>query len=842
MFKKPKANAGNENTLFEGEIDVNNCTTKSQAVMRILVPAMCVLGFSGLSIGARAQRLKTTVLADGSYSVTLAGQEHPVLIAGVAARIDGRWVRAMEYPRHTVQQHLVQGCLGPAAEWQVTFSGLHGAPDLTYHLRAYENEPFSDIRVALKNETGRIVHVQAIRTIEAKRSNILDLSGPASQERVLSDSFSEDRPSMRIYDLADGPGGMHRGVGSQLIYNLQSHRSFFAGALTTDHFLTILRLHLAEPAGPAPRVAAYEVDCTGTTEIQKNEGPLRDSSPADQVQLSLELSPGQTMQSETILFGVSSDYHRQLETYGSLIAKIHQARTAAPPLMGWWSWTAFYFGLDEGAALTNATWLAEQLKPFGYNVFHIDEGYQYARGEYTTPNAALFPHGMVSLEYKIHGLGLVPGIWVAPFEVSNRSWVYEHHQDWLVSNDAGKPLQIGTAKTDRLYVLDTTNPGAADYLRQTYTTLVNDWGIRYIKLDFMDDTAVEGHYYRPDTTAMEAQRIGLAIIRKTVGNGVYLDKDGSPMLNPVGYVDYGRISQDTGHTFEASRSAATGIAARYYMNRNFYVSDPDAFSLSTQTIADQPSHGKVPLTLDEARVSMALAAISGGMLEIGDDLPALEGHPERIALLKNEDLINMVRLGRASIPVDLMDYVESDLQPSVFLLNESQRQKMLTVFNWTENASQRTINLPKIGIQDTSHISATDVFTGRDCTPDAAGILHLILPAHSVAVIKLIDNSMPAVEPDIAIKSAQDGRSGEPLVLIAEWKDGDPALSFRWSLGDGTTLEGRQISHAWTAPGTYKVSLTAIGLGGSATERSTQIHIAGRMPTVFTPTENRRLQ
>jgi hypothetical protein len=100
-------------------------------------------------------------------------------------------------------------------------------------------------------------------------------------------------------------------------------------------------------------------------------------------------------------------------------------------------------------------------------------------------------------------------------------------------------------------------------------------------MDFMDDAAVEGAYYRPDTTALEAQRIGLNIIRSAVGDNVVLDKDGSPMLNPVGIVDAGRISQDTGHSFDASRDAASGIAARYYMNRNFFIADPDAFTVST---------------------------------------------------------------------------------------------------------------------------------------------------------------------------------------------------------------------------------------------------------------------
>ena len=77
--------------------------------------------------------------------------------------------------------------------------------------------------------------------------------------------------------------------------------------------------------------------------------------------------------------------------------------------------------------------------------------------------------------------------------------------------------------------------------------------------------------YRPNTTALEAQRIGLQIIREAVGEDVLLDKDGSPMLNPVGIVDVGRISVDTGHAFLASRDADPGMAARYYMHRNWFI-------------------------------------------------------------------------------------------------------------------------------------------------------------------------------------------------------------------------------------------------------------------------------
>ena len=128
----------------------------------------------------------------------------------------------------------------------------------------------------------------------------------------------------------------------------------------------------------------------------------------------------------------------------------------------------------------------------------------------------------------------------------------------------------------------------------------------------MEDSAVEGYYYVPNTTALEAQRIGIETIRKAVGEHVLLDKDGCELLNPVGLVDAGRISQDTGHTFSSSKDAATGIAARYYMNRNYFIADPDAFTVSAQTVDDQSWHGgQHPLTLDEAKVSIALSAVSG---------------------------------------------------------------------------------------------------------------------------------------------------------------------------------------------------------------------------------------
>src|SRR5205814_5780879 len=220
-----------------------------------------------------------------------------------------------------------------------------------------------------------------------------------------------------------------------------------------------------------------------------------------------------------------------------------------------------------------------------------------------------------------------------------------------------------------------THPGAGKYLQEMVRTMTRDWGARYLKLDFMDDTAIEGYYHRPHTTALEAQRIALQAIRDAVGDDVLLDKDASPMLTPVGIVDQGRTSGDAGHAFRTAKDRSPGILARYYMHRNFFVNDPDAFTLLREVpkgpVLD-PDYSRAwgTLTLEEAQMSIVLAATTGGMFEFGDDLPSLSTDSERLSLLTNNDILRMVKLGKASRPLDLLEYSTEDLQPSITFLLE----------------------------------------------------------------------------------------------------------------------------------------------------------------------------
>jgi alpha-galactosidase len=831
------------------------------------LPAVCgiilavIIAHAGLVNGQTAAPLQNhslglSVRPDGSFELRAKGLSASVLTARVGAEVDHQWLSSSDYPKHQVAASDFHNVLGQGRQLQVSFSGLAGKPDLKYMLQLYNDRPYGAVQVEVENTGGQPVTVQSIRMMDVISDPRVNLAGPEDADRVLSDSYSEDRPPLRIFDLGKAPtylgedeygkdlSNLHLAVGSQLIYNRQSKLSLLLAALTSDRWLTIMHLRTAAPG--TARISSYTVDSTGTTEIMKKES-IREDPPSDQIELSVPLAPGNHISSERLAFSVSNDYHAQLEAYGDSIRLLHNARIPSAAPWGWWSWTAYYFGLSQGSAVTNAEWLSEHLKDLGFDYFHIDEGYAYDDGEFMTPNATRWPDGLDAFGHRLCRLGLKFGMWVAPFRVGEKAWVYENHKDWLVHNADGKPIQIGFIESskDPLYVLDATNPGAQDYIRRTFHKLSREWGARYFKLDFMDDTAIEGYRYRPDVTALEAERIGLEIIRDAVGDDVLLDKDGSPMLNTVGLTELGRTSTDTGHSFQGDKEDATGIAVRYYMNNNFYIADPDAFTVAKQLITDQTWHqSKTPLTLNDAEVSITLAAIAGGMYEIGDDLPTLGADPDRVNLIRNRDLLDMVSLRTAAKPLDLMTYPPEDEQPSIFLLHEDKRQSLLAVFNWTDGPRSHQFSLSDLGLPAKDSFSASDVFHQDRSIKFAQGVLWIDNQGpHSVRLIKIVDRSMPPSSPSVKLQAPNEGELAVPVHFSATVDPGSvPVLAYTWDFGDGVSSRGASADHAYTRNGVYKIVLNMDGLNGISATQTSSISIQGTLKTTYDIEHSRRFK
>ena len=418
----------------------------------LLVVCACAAAVFGAdsqpaSIANPQLRISLTSQSD-LYEIRAQPSNRTVLRARIAANVDHQWVSSKLYPSAQTSLSDFRDSLGSGRELTTTFSGLQGKPNLIRVLRLYADRPFGTVLVRIQNATGKPVTVQSIRSLEAEGARIVDLEGKDGADRVLSDSYSEDRPPVRVYNLGDMPtfgafdravnpkSPTHLAVGSQLIYNRQSGQSLFLGTLSAHIWITILRLGTT-PGASEPAISSYTVDSTGTTEIEKRES-LYKSAQEDLIELSLPVLPGQELASEPVLFAAGADYHALLETYGEAIRIVNKARVNTEAPQGWWSWTDYGPGITEGFAHTNAQWLAQHLKADGYKFVLIDEGYQYARGEYATPDATHFPQGMQFFGRQLCDLGLRLGVWTAPFEVSDRSWIFQHHKEWLVRNASGQ--------------------------------------------------------------------------------------------------------------------------------------------------------------------------------------------------------------------------------------------------------------------------------------------------------------------------------------------------------------------------------------------------------------------
>jgi hypothetical protein len=229
------------------------------------------------------------------------------------------------------------------------------------------------------------------------------------------------------------------------------------------------------------------------------------------------------------------------------------------------------------------------------------------------------------------------------------------------------------------------------------------------------------------------------------------------------------------------------------------------------------------------------------MFEIGDDLPTLGASPERLSLVKNTTLIDMARLGRASTPTDLMTYAPSDKQPSVFLLKETGRQSILTIFNWTDEERTRAITLASLGLKDPSKYQIIDVFGDQSCCNSSSDTINLVQPPHSVRMLKLIDNSVPAIQPPFEIRLASSAKAGETVTFVASAPLPEaPVLTCHWDFGDGSSLDGMKVQHAYTHPGEYEVHVTATGLDAMTNSKTLQVSISGNISTRFVPAEKRR--
>ena len=441
------------------------------------------------------------------------------------------------------------------------------------------------------------------------------------------------------------------------------------------------------------------------------------------------LSPGASVSSDRFVFLVAPNPFVALETYAGLIGRLHRVRLN-PPVNGWCSWFSFFGDITEDEVLRSAEFAAKQLKPFGFETVQVDDGFYRAFGDWE--GNARFSHGMKWLAQRIRELGLKPGIWLAPYVIADGTDVFRQHPEWLIRNPDGKLKQIGPGLVEgskeaeqqnpKLHALDVTHPGAAEWLRRLFATVVHDWGYDFIKIDFVEWSLLAAErYHDPAKTKAAVYRRGVEIMRQAMGPKRHL-LDCGPGNVSVGLIDSMRIELDQPPVtwqqyFLHPASTAPAAAKRYYFHNRTWINDADHVVLAN-------------LTPTQAQAAATIVSLSGGNMIAGDRLQDLD--PTRLEILNKV----FPSLGEAARPVDLF---ESD-RPEVFALNLKRRfgeWLVLGLFNGDPQLpKEKRITLDRLGLDGTKTYVAFN-FWEQKFHGELRGSLSVKLPPASVLLLAI---------------------------------------------------------------------------------------------------------
>ena len=321
----------------------------------------------------------------------------------------------------------------------------------------------------------------------------------------------------------------------------------------------------------------------------------------------------------------------------------------------WCSWASYFGDVTEDAIVRNTDWIAEHLKPYGFEYVQIDDGYDRIAGKWGKAghnwidewDKGRFPKGPEWIAKYIKSKGLRPGLWLVPNAYSG---AVESHPDWYLRDKQG-----GFIRDYNTPSLDSSNPEVLDFLKKMFGTL-GSWGYEYYKFD--GEFALPAYAPKVDLARLhdktadpvEIYRKRLAVIREAIGPKTFVEgcPSGTP-LNGIGYFNSYFNGQDVYNNWQGMHSLFDSINANAFLNRMAVYVMPDGMELGERISAEEAKSRRAPnvfinasqredpmiglgVTLPEARTLVSVLSLSGVAYSLTGVMPELP--PERLPLLQ----------------------------------------------------------------------------------------------------------------------------------------------------------------------------------------------------------------
>jgi len=458
-------------------------------------------------------------------------------------------------------------------------------------------------------------------------------------------------------------------------------------------------------------------------------------------------------ESEQLVIFHHAEVENGLREWARIVASASpiSPRLSSPPINGWCSWYNLYASINEENILDHlhAAEAVAKRENLPMRVFQIDDGFTPEMGDWLEVKPQ-FPRGMKPLLDDIRTAGFIPGLWIAPFMVGNRSHLYRDHPDWVVKDrENGKPLThmrfYGEfrwhKRSEEYYILDTTHPDAFEYLRSVFRTWRQEWGCEYFKTDFMHFGSEYGPdralWHTPGMTRIEIWRGVAEMIREEIGAALWLGC-GCPLWTSIGLVDAVRIGRDVGVAWSGDYSAQSLLrdqSCRNFANHILWQSDPDCVLLR-ERFSD--------LSKEEIKSLALYVGMTGGVMMTSDHFGELS--PDRLklwVLLLTEERAScdFPLLGRSELFYEWSDNISPNPlrharaeDPVIVQIRHPAHARgrgAIFILNTASYTAQRTFSLSELGIHDPVYLYSWE---NQSPTGQLESGIAVTLPGHHSAL------------------------------------------------------------------------------------------------------------
>jgi len=323
--------------------------------------------------------------------------------------------------------------------------------------------------------------------------------------------------------------------------------------------------------------------------------------------------------------------------------------------IGWESWYNHYSKINEKLiledleALTLPQSFINITKKTEKPVFQIDDGWEKQLGNWEIDEKR-FPGGLKTITEKIEDKGYIPGLWLAPFIIDLRSPLASAHPDWLLRDSKGHLIPTGYnplwGPYATFFALDLSNEAVIDYLDSILEKIINDWGFRYIKLDFLYAGMLYGNFKNKGAAYQWYSRAIKLLTKRKINNKgeevTYLGC-GAPFEMSFKDLPLSRIGCDTYEKWENKLAKTLDINGRNsaYLNlkdtlghaiwdKIIFANDPDVIFIRNDNCF---------LSREEKLLIATVNILFGSQIMYSDD-PAKLTSEEEISLSKE---INEIR-------------------------------------------------------------------------------------------------------------------------------------------------------------------------------------------------------